>query len=111
MATLIQPRVVRNRLPSASGVRLHSFCIVRPPHSGTQEEALRWLAEAHIRAEETHRLNNGHTPVDSSFAAMMPRLLRRYGCLPEKIFHGSKSVRAHHIFSHLRSSAEKNCVP
>src|SRR5271169_5388448 len=79
MATLIQPRVVRDRLFSAHGVRMHSFCIVRPPHSGTQEEALHWLADAHIRAEETHHLNNGLPPIDPSFAALMPKLLRRYG--------------------------------
>src|ERR1700679_1958472 len=74
MATLTQPRIVHNRRSGTDGVRLHSFCIVRPPHSETQEEALRWLTDAHIRAEETQRLNNGHPPVDPGFTAMMPKL-------------------------------------
>src|SRR5665213_4172023 len=102
MATLIQPHVVRNRLSSANGVRLHSFCIVRPPHSERQEESLDWLAEAHIRAEETQRLNNGHPPVDPGFAAMMPRLLRRYGCSPCKI-----SSRGCELNDHLHTAWEK----
>jgi len=102
MATLIQPRVVRDRLFSAHGVRMHSFCIVRPPHSGTQEEALHWLADAHIRAEEAHRLNNGLPPIDPNFAALMPKLLRRYGCSPDKI-----SVRGCELNDHLHTSWEK----
>jgi predicted naringenin-chalcone synthase len=101
MATLIQPRVVHNRLSSPGGVRLHSFCLVRPLHSGTQEEALRWLAEAHIRAEETQRLNNGHPPVSPGFAAMMPRLLHRYGCSPGKI-----SARGSELNDYLHTSWE-----
>jgi predicted naringenin-chalcone synthase len=102
MATLIQPRIVRNRLFSANGVRLHSFCIVRPPYSETQEEALRWLAEAHIRAEKTQRLNNGSPPIDPGFAGMMPRLLRRYGCSPCKI-----SARGCELNDHLHTAWEK----
>ena len=102
IATLIQPRVVRNRLSSATGVRLHSFCIVRPLHSESQEKALRWLAEAHIRAEETHRLNHGHPPVEPGFAAMLPRLLHRYGCSPGKI-----SARGCELNDHLHTAWEK----
>ncbi len=102
MTTLIQPRVVPDRLFSAHGVRIHSFCIVRPPHSGTQEEALHWLADAHIRAEETHHLNNGLPPIDPSFAALMPKLLRRYGCSPDKI-----SARGCELNDHLHTSWEK----
>ena len=102
MATLIQPHVVRDRLFSAHGVRMHSFCIVRPQHSGTQEEALHWLADAHIRAEETHHLNNGLPPIDPSFAALMPKLLRRYGCSPDKI-----SARGCELNDHLHTSWEK----
>jgi len=102
MATLTQPRIVRNRLSGANGARLHSFRIVRPPHSETQEEALRWLAEAHIRAEETHRLNTGRPPVEPGFAAMMPRLLQRYGCSPGKI-----SARGCELNDHLHTAWEK----
>jgi predicted naringenin-chalcone synthase len=83
-------------------VRLHSFCIVRPPHSERQEEALNWLAEAHIRAEETHRLKNGHPPIGPGFAAMMHRLLRRYGCSPYKI-----SARGGELNDHLHTAWEK----
>jgi predicted naringenin-chalcone synthase len=102
MATLIQPGFVRSKLTRIHGARLHSFCIVRPLYSGTQEEALSWLAEAHIRAEETHRLNNGNPPVDPSFAGMMPKLLRRYGCSPEKI-----STRGCELNDHLHTAWEK----
>ncbi len=63
---------------------------------------MRWLADAHIRAEETHRLNNGQPPVDPSFAAMMPKLLRRYGCSPEKI-----SARGCELNDHLHTVWEK----
>ena len=68
MATLIQPRVVRDRLFSPHGVRMHSFCIVRPPHSGTQEEALHWLAEAHIRRKSSPRRWDHFDPHQSQFS-------------------------------------------
>ena len=68
VATLIQPHVVRLRPSGACGARLHSFRMVRPPLSGTQEQALSWLAEAHLRAEETQRLNKGLSPIDPTFA-------------------------------------------
>ena len=64
-----------------------------------QEEALRWLAEAHIRAEETQRLNNGLPPVEPGFAALMPRLLQRYGCSPGKI-----SARGCELNDHLHTA-------
>jgi predicted naringenin-chalcone synthase len=102
MATLTQPRILRNRLSSANGVRMHSFCVVRPPHTETQEEALRWLAEAHIQAEETRLLSNRLPPVDPGFAAMMPRMLRRYGCSPDKIF-----ARGCELDDHLHTSWEE----
>ena len=102
MATLIQPHVVRDRLSRANAVRLHSFCIVRPPHSARQEESLNWLAEAHIRAEETQRLHNGHPPVNPGFAAIMPRLLHRYGCSPGKI-----SARGCELNDHLHTAWEE----
>ena len=102
MATLTQPRIVGNRRSGTDGVRLHSFCIVRPPHSETQEEALRWLTDAHIRAEETRRLDNGNPAVDPGFAAMMPKLLRRYGCSSDKI-----SARGCELNDHLHTSWEE----
>jgi predicted naringenin-chalcone synthase len=95
MTTLIQPLGVRDRLFSAHGVRMHSFCLVRPPYSGTQEQALDWLTDAHIRAEETHRRNTGLPPVDPVFAAIMPKMLRRYGCSPDKIFSRGCEVKDH----------------
>jgi hypothetical protein len=102
MATLTQPRILRSRASGRDVVRLHSFCVVRPPHSESQKEALRWLAEAHIRAEETQRLKNGQPPVEPGFATLMPRLLNRYGCPPGKI-----SARGCELNDHLHTSWEE----
>ncbi len=63
---------------------------------------MQWLADAHIRAEETHRRDNGLPPVDADFAAMMPRMLRRYGCSPDKIF-----ARGCELNDHLHTSWEE----
>jgi predicted naringenin-chalcone synthase len=101
VATLVQPHVVRHRPSGACGARLHSFRMVRPPNSGTQEQALSWLAEAHLRAEETQRLNKGLSPVDPTFAAIMPKLLRRYGCSPDKI-----AARGCELNDHLHTGWE-----
>jgi predicted naringenin-chalcone synthase len=101
VAALIQPRVVGHRSFGACRARLHSFRMVRPPHSGTQEQALSWLAEAHLRAEETRRLNEGLSPVDPTFAAVMPKLLRRYGCSPDKI-----AARGCELNDHLHTNWE-----
>jgi len=76
--------------------------MVRPPLSGTQEQALNWLAEAHLRAEETQRFNKGLSPVDPTFAAVMPKLLRRYGCSPDKI-----ATRGCELNDHLHTDWER----
>src|SRR5579859_6746702 len=85
MATLTQPRLERKKRSAALGVRLDSFRLVRPPYECRQEDALDWLAQAHIQAENTRRTAAGLPPVDPGFANVIPKLLRRYGCSPHKI--------------------------
>ncbi len=62
---------------------------------------MNWLADAHLRAEETQRLNKGLSPVDPTFAAIMPKLLRRYGCSPDKI-----GARGCELSDHLHTDWE-----
>jgi predicted naringenin-chalcone synthase len=81
---------------------LHSFRTVRPPFSGSQEQALTWLTDAHLQAEETKRVGKGLSPVDPTFAAVMPKLLRRYGCSPDKI--GSRGCE---LNDHLHTDWER----
>ena len=105
MATLTQPRIARNEQRVSTGVRLHSIRVVRPPHETLQEDGLKWLTAAHVQAETKHRANTGEPPVETSFANTVAKLMRRYGCSPEKIH-----WRGHELSDHLHEDWQRMLV-
>jgi len=105
MATLVQPKIERNKLHPASGVRVHSFQIVRPPHVTLQEDGLKWLTAAHVQAETSRRASSGEPPVEAGFANTVSKLMRRYGCSPEKIHQ-----RGHELADHLHEDWQKMLI-
>jgi predicted naringenin-chalcone synthase len=64
--------------------RLGSFCSARPKHDAAQTEAIDWLAQLHTAAERS-RSSDSPEFDEGTFRERMRKLLRRYGCGPDKI--------------------------
>src|SRR2546430_16951757 len=63
---------------------LHDFRVIRPEYEASHEEAARWLAEAHARAEAT-RTGGAPEGCGDEAARRMRRLLERFACGPDRI--------------------------
>jgi predicted naringenin-chalcone synthase len=65
-------------------LRIGNFRNVRPAHAAPQGEAIDWIARLHAAAERTRSATHADFDFDT-FLGRMRKLLRRYGCAPEKI--------------------------
>ncbi|MFZ9521191.1 MAG: 3-oxoacyl-[acyl-carrier-protein] synthase III C-terminal domain-containing protein [Silvanigrellaceae bacterium] len=76
-------------------IYVNEFRVVRPRFEKSQEEAIRWLAEAHAHAERMAGNPSGRSDMSVEF---FEKLIGRFGCSPEKI-----AQRGHELddFSHL----------
>jgi predicted naringenin-chalcone synthase len=70
------------------------FNVVRPSFEKPQEDAIRWLAQAHAQAELRAGSPNGRVDLNSEF---FEKVIGRFGCSPDKI-----ANRGHELsdFSH-----------
>lgn len=66
--------------------RLGDFRIIEPRYQRPQEDALEWLAEAHLEAERRRSGEGGAPAVEQAeFRQRIGLLLRRFGCSPRRI--------------------------
>jgi hypothetical protein len=61
---------------------VNDFRVVRPRFEKSQEDAIRWLAEAHAHAERAAGFPSGRTDLSVEF---FEKLIGRFGCSPERI--------------------------